>query len=460
MFVKIFTNHKKKDDKMNADKVINKCYFFPEEGSPVRPTSTVDTYIQALTENIKTNQHTKILAATEWKSLEASMDNLIDNIVSNDIIEKRTITFLVQKSKMAAFSAWNDKIFSKYKYPISISIRSGSQTSLQKEHNMLPLKLKVKNYTQKLIDAEKSFHYKYNGSSLNKNQTRELYAFLINCGLNVDYFKNGRYGYHEKVLVKIADLSGNSDDDCEKEIRQINDITEDVIRKNTCEYVAFAFKTPKAYEIISKTRSDRKNCVSKIYYQEEKILYACYRQRKILDLHLIPYTEALQKSEEFLWDQYFNNESKCMIITGRGNHTCANGSRAVIHDNLPRTMEKIFKHKIESLTPISGNGGFYINFKNPASITLSFDVTESAQKLMHFFALGNESKNNRIAIDHAGLPTQHIDQVIFKALQRVDLPFKFQFEILPTTHNLIWMTADDKNISKFGSRGKGTIEFS
>ena len=122
-------------------------------------------------------------------------------------------------------------------------------------------------------------------------------------------------------------------------------------------------------------------------------------EKSILDLHGLSVQEAQEKVINFITEKYNNFETKCTIITGRGNHINANGSSGVLKQMLPIWAQSTeLKSYIKNIKLDNGGGVYKIKLIEPVHNigSLKFNNVIINQKLVDVFKLANEKRINDV----------------------------------------------------------------
>ena len=176
----------------------------------------------------------------------------------------------------------------------------------------------------------------------------------------------------------------------------------------------------------------------------------------ILDLHGLSLKEAKEEVIDFIKEQYNYCKTECTIITGRGNHTNANGSSGVLKQMLPVWVwSDELKHYIKSIRLGDGGGIYKIILIEPTHITLTSETFEDdVEKVIWFIIKQHQKGRNRLQIIHDNQTAEYIDKVLTEAMywlsRMLSSPKLYDCVFTPSEHYLIWYEEEESSDEESG----------
>ena len=413
-----------------------------------------------------------------WVNLKPYLENLIQSITADPTREKTMIHFKRLEKDSEDYCAWENSLRESFSHlPISInSANDGFEDSkvdgkYEKYHSFLC----IKNHT-KTEEKMRAFPYKIFGGKFDESQMsqRVFYEVMANIGFSPDDFAEGKYGYQDQIYVKPIHLNNKTLDACAVEMKEAILST---LEKVGQPYVTFIIELDKS---VPYTIFDLRSCFheinphTKIFAPDENRVYVVYYndKRLTLDLHGLSMKEAKEKVVDFITEKYNNFETECTIITGRGNHTSANGSAGIFKKTLPAWLKSdALRFYVQDCKLGEGGGLYKIALVEPVHINLNTQVfEEDVEKVIWFILNQDEKGHDRLRIIHENQTSDYIDKVLIKAMLRLSrmpsAPKSYDYVFTASEHQLVWYeqeeSSDEESALVFQVKGpnvRSTIKF-
>lgn len=416
----------------------------PENYSPPKSLKK-RTYTEK--QNLKSDESDIYVPDTPWINLQPYLENLIQLTVADPMCEERTIHFKLLGKDFKEYVEWEDSVWDSFRYPIGIGSGSngGGGNKIDGKYESYNQYIRITNHAKKEKEVRELSCYKVfeePGSRIHESKINPdiFYNLMMNAGFRTEDFAEGKYGYQDHIYVKPVNLKNKILGECVLEMKETILST---LKKETKPYVTFILELDGTvpYTLAElKSYGGRDSFfhelepLAKIVAQEENRIYVVYYNDKksTLDLHKLDLSKAKEKVTTFIEEKYFNFESECTIITGRGNHINSNGSSGVLNKMVPIWLtEPELKPYIQNINLGNGGGLYKVKLFEPTHITLAnvFDVDVAT--VANFISEENKEGRNRLKITGENQPSEYIDKVIVHAITH---PFLYPVGF-PTSFN-------------------------
>jgi hypothetical protein len=382
------------------------------------------------------------LCDESWKDIKPYAEYLIVQTALDPFYEQRKFTYKVLKTDVSDYFEWGASMMNQYRYPLSIGLERYDDI-----FNLL-----LTNDTKKEEDARKIFSYRFYKGDTSALNLDTLYNLVVRAGLTWKNFTKGKYEYQDTIFVKPFLLTSLT---LEESVEEIIKETLLTLEKSTELYTAFVFEPNSkgsitfndlmtyANSMLSRTFFSHFKRLATIIEPKEKRLYLCFSndKRNILDLHGLSATEGLEKVTKFIHEKFFNLETTCSVITGKGNHSINN--KGVMFDLFPQWIKSFpLKHFIKKAVPIEGV--YKIILHKPKTLKLTGGISDTLIDQITQTLLDEDKKgNNRLLITHQkDMPLKYYE--ILSAYVSVKLFQKHSFSKIlymkdaPNALHFIW----------------------
>ena len=397
-----------------------------------------------------------------WIELKPYLENLVQAITVDPMYEEVNIHFKRLGKDAADYFVWKKNLQKGFRHPISIgSGNNGSEGSkvdgeYEKYHSFLHIGNRTKIEERARVLPYKIFGGKFDESQMNQ---KTFINVMANVGFSSDDFAEGKHGYQDQIYVKPIHLNNKILDACAVEMKEVILST---LEKVGQPYVTFIIELDKN---VSYTISDLSSYagresffheiepLAKIIAPDENRIYVVYYndKRATLDLHGLSLKEAKEKVINFITEKYNNFETECTVITGRGNHTNANGSAGIFKKTLPAWLKSdALRFYVQDYKLCNGGGLYKIALVEPVHINLNTQLfEEDVEKVIWFILKQDENGCNRLRIMHENHTSAYIDKVLMKVmlqLSRMPSALKsYDYGMTPTAHNLMWYEQEESS---------------
>lgn len=359
-----------------------------------------------------------------WHQIRPYLDYLIAETILDPRYEEKTFYYTLKGQYINEHWKWLLHTIRTNNYPISIGGGNNSTEGSKSDQGVWDIyhnEITITNDTQKEIEARELFAYQFHGGKLDPTCINPItfYNLMVRAGFEKEDFKQGKYGFQDKIFVKHILLNKPTIEECEEELRT-NVST--ILRKAKQPYVTFIFElqpnTPfRLYDVYTHNDNTPKD-LWRYFHEElggpaatiteelEKRLYLCFYNIKqnMLDLHGASVDEAFDKLSSFILERYDNFEDECTVITGRGNHINPNGEAGILHNSFKKWVKRELKPYIKTYIPSKGDGGYKVILRKPVKVVLSNQSFElNLQQATTSFLQANQTNNKRLVITHQQL---------------------------------------------------------
>jgi len=174
--------------------------------------------------------------------------------------------------------------------------------------------------------------------------------------------------------------------------------------------------------------------------------------KKKLDLHGMSTQEAFEKFRTYITEKFYNFEDECTVITGRGNHSNANGNYCILYNELKRwTKEPELKPFIEEY--IHKRGSYKILLPVAKKKVLNGEFSDSiVDDVVNDILEENKIGNSRILITHQqNQPQDYYNKLsVLVTIKLLQYQFIKSIEIAdqPNTIHMLWQTNEDNFLTQ------------
>lgn len=335
------------------------------------------------------------ISPSPWGQLQLCLDDLIKATLADSSYENRTFRFQVTREDWESYCLWEDALMEELRYPFSCgSANKGAEGERVKGiYSIYHKELTLRNYTKKEGSARNINEYKFFGGTLDERllKKRTFYNLMARIGFTEEDFTDGSTGLQGRIAVKPIELKSKTLAGCKKELEEIIGPT---LEKSPEIYITFVFNLPSGAEYTFNDFSKFEEGIitshfrkfinlATIYENAEHRLYLCFKndRRQMLDLHGfekdgkyngITKAGALELVRNYIYEKYTNFQSKCTILTGKGNHQNSNGTTGVLHSAFQEWMlDESINPLVKEFIPIESNGGFKVFLKTPTVCDLT-----------------------------------------------------------------------------------------
>jgi hypothetical protein len=287
-----------------------------------------------------------------WSLLKPVLDQAMRKTIANPAYVARSFSVDVHRDDFEDFHNWLEAFEDQYLYPIGIGL-SGLGAEGEKVNGKYEIyheNININNYTKKEESARNVNEYRFFGGNLDKKLVNEItfYNLMARVGFTEEAFKNGATGLQGRIAVKPIQLKGITLDDCKNELA---DIILPTLEKSAEAYITFIFNLP----IGAKFK------LNDIFQFEENVGF-----EKDGRFHGITKENAFELVRDYIYEQYDDFKEECKVLTGKGNHQNANGSKGVLCSAFPKWMkDESIAPFIRKFIPIMGGGGFRVLLNKP-----------------------------------------------------------------------------------------------
>ena len=295
------------------------------------------------------------LSYCPWTEQQERLDKILEESALDPLIEQRIVRYSITRDEFDAYFQWQTVLFRKYKYPIGISIRSKGhkREPINRGFDMHHFEIGIENWTMREEEIKAFVYQFFEGKCPSAINLEILYDLIRRSILTKADFAKGKYDYQNSVYIKAVQLKS---DELTDSIKEIQTKTQSILEKILQPFVVIVFSLPEnASFTTSEVQPPHRLFTDRIcLFGNQIYLFKVNNQRKMLDLHGHSEFEAKARVKAYIIERYHQNDRRCTIITGRGNHTNPNtGAVAVLFNSFPEWMKELSSY-VELFKPRDG----------------------------------------------------------------------------------------------------------
>ena len=408
----------------------------------------------------------------------------VEKTIQHVIQEKRErpvkINVALSQKDIGSFHEAFTTLVKKYPFPFTWSITNKGLSALEEDESSYILELSLSSLAKEREEVETSYVYQVSQEEEEKVNWPHVFDVAMQSKFRLEDFK-----FNNSIKIRILELQSNTE---EKTLDEFCQILKTRLPKDNNPFHILGIQVNKEVGLaqgkmleglLRKVSEANVGLRSRgmVCDSQSDSLYICLdnAHRKILDLHGTKHLttgeyegrsvkEAGQETQNFIIQAYETFKEDVTVLTGRGNHVNANGTKGALKEAFKNDWMKdsFLSSIIKNHFPLEGEGGYKVVFVKAENLDLNNkNQLESLYLLRQAIAQMAQQKKTRlrVSLGHQAVPLSqnpefHLMMQVCKDLQ-IDNPqllksvSPISFESTPGEMKIIFNKEHPKSSSSF-----------